>query len=158
MKSASYNIGDWVIDEDDKIVKIIAHDMDDLPYEKIKRDCTPDEIPEFEVEIKEGDNLNKENFFNLCQQCCPLAMGAFCKWIDAYKIGVDWKELFAERVKFHDIPFEMQVGILVSFFHEVDPEWFYSISLEKGPDRYEIICSIIDNFVDIEVDQRNKGK
>lgn len=64
-------------------------------------------------------NLNKENFWNALEQKYPVAMQRFKEWIDAYKNEVDWSELFAEyEVKLHDIPIEMQLGILLRFVAE----------------------------------------
>lgn len=74
------------------------------------------------------ENLNKENFFNEIQLKYPKAMDQFRKWIDEYKSSVFWDILFCNQtyikpgskfIKFHDIPFEMQVGIIDKFFHEV---------------------------------------
>lgn len=67
-------------------------------------------------------SLTKENFFNAIGEKYPDALALFCKWIDDYKKEVGWDELFGNnrkqfnRVKFHDIPFEMQVGIMGRFF------------------------------------------
>jgi hypothetical protein len=77
-------------------------------------------------------NLNKENFWNSMQERFPYAMRLFCTWIDEYKKDVDWNWFFGNgwtvdkndppvtatirQIKFHDIPFEMQVGILALFF------------------------------------------
>jgi hypothetical protein len=68
-------------------------------------------------------NLSKENFWNDLHAKYPQAVDLFCKWIDKYKVEVGWDELFNQAglpdedkpVKFHDIPFEMQNGILARF-------------------------------------------
>lgn len=77
------------------------------------------------------ENLNKENFFNDLMKKCPKTVDSFCKWIDEYKKNVNWNKLFnsdsnwqdadgknALAPKFHEIPIEMQVGILSRFFIE----------------------------------------
>jgi len=60
-------------------------------------------------------SLTKENFFNAVAEQCPDAMTHFCQWIDEYKKEVNWDQLFAPGIKFHDIPFEMQNGIIARF-------------------------------------------
>lgn len=75
------------------------------------------------------ENLNKENFWNAAKEAFPLAVEAFCKWIDEYKAEVKWNELFnagnplgegqVQAPKFHDLPYEMQAGIMNKFFIEL---------------------------------------
>lgn len=69
------------------------------------------------------NNLNKENFWDEMEEKYPAAMHVFKGWIDLYKKEVKWDELFGEDildpVKFHDIPFDMQVGILMRFSSEI---------------------------------------
>lgn len=70
-------------------------------------------------------NLNKENFFNEMTMKYPLIMKVFSEWIDVYKKEVSWDKLFGNnidaihynvyQIKFHDIPFEMQLGVIESF-------------------------------------------
>lgn len=76
------------------------------------------------------ENLNKANFWNDLHAKYPEAVDLFCKWIDKYKAEIGWDRLFANGqyffepddsgdhridTKFHDIPFEMQNGILARF-------------------------------------------
>lgn len=63
------------------------------------------------------ENLNKENFWNSMKSNYPTAMAHFSEWIDAYKDSIKWKTMFFKS-KFHDIPFEMQLGILIQYFFE----------------------------------------
>jgi hypothetical protein len=81
------------------------------------------------------ENLNKENFWNALKLKYPEAVDNFCKWIDEYKKreDIDWYYLFGndkrdsmEHIKFHDIPLEMQIGILLLYVKE-----FYSLSGDK---------------------------
>lgn len=69
------------------------------------------------------ENLNKENFWDEMELKFPGAMNVFKQWIDGYKEEVKWDELFGEDllepVKFHDLPFDMQVGILIRFNYEI---------------------------------------
>lgn len=60
-------------------------------------------------------NLTKENFWLELNENFPDAMKMFRKWIDEYKAKVGWGDLFPNGVKFHDLPFEMQNGILARF-------------------------------------------
>ena len=63
--------------------------------------------------------LTKENFWNEMYEQYPEAMKMFCTWIDEYKEEVGWDWVFSPSVKFHDVPLEMQVGIIVRFIDEV---------------------------------------
>lgn len=81
--------------------------------------------------IKVINNLNHNNFFTKeWKDKFPLSSKHFCDFIDAYKKEVHWNKLFngnvsfesyggsetftykTEAPKFHDIPFEMQYGII----------------------------------------------
>ena len=68
------------------------------------------------------DNLNKENFFDALQQKHPAGMAIFCNWIDGYKAGVNWHAIVKEWVKFHDLPYPMQAGIMIEFFKQRHPD------------------------------------
>lgn len=57
-------------------------------------------------------SLTKENFWNELKEKYPNAVDEFCLWIDDYKADVNWKDLFSDA-KFHDMPFDMQIGILI---------------------------------------------
>lgn len=86
------------------------------------------------------ENLNKENFWNALHEKCPDAMEHFMKWIDDYKKEIGWDGLFASgwanplnyHIKFHDIPFEMQNGIIARYELEV-----YNNKDGLGKERYE---------------------
>lgn len=78
------------------------------------------------VTIRKCDNLNKENFWDACKEICPKVTDAFFAFIDTYK-----QEFYIVRhsrstkgsaiangFKFHDLPLEMQVGIIFRFFGE----------------------------------------
>jgi hypothetical protein len=94
------------------------------------------------------ENLSKENFWDDITKRFPEAMELFGKWIDKYKEEVGWDRLFANgqyfiepngkgghrsETKFHDIPFEMQNGILARF----DIECFNGVLTGKGKAVYE---------------------
>lgn len=61
------------------------------------------------------DSLTKQNFWNDLMRNYPEAVEHFCNWIDEYKKEVGWGKLFAPGIKFHDLPFEMQNGIIARF-------------------------------------------
>lgn len=84
------------------------------------------------------ENLNKENFFDRMTALYPGGMQVFHGYVDAYKKQVNWDDLFnsnyqnaegknAPAPKFHEIPYEMQIGILLKFVSEVfqDEEGIY---------------------------------
>lgn len=62
-------------------------------------------------------NLSKEDFWNIMYTKIPLATQCFCEWIDTYKAETGWKEK-APDWKFHDLPIEMQIGVLMLFFED----------------------------------------
>jgi hypothetical protein len=84
------------------------------------------------------ENLTKENFFNEIEARYPKAIKAFSEWIDEYKNSVIWEVLFNhnphfyqtkqhaeinassnwQAPKFHDLPYELQVGIIMRFISE----------------------------------------
>lgn len=83
------------------------------------------------------ENLNKENFFDQMSEQFPDAMKHFHKWLGEYKLKVNWNDLlcaayirkgeidvFYEPIKFHQLPFEMQLGIIMKYgsetFNELD--------------------------------------
>lgn len=76
-------------------------------------------------------NLNKENFWNDLHDAYPEAVEHFCRWIDNYKKEVGWSLLFSEDIKFHDLPFEMQNGIIARFELEL-----FNNKQGKGPEVY----------------------
>lgn len=76
-----------------------------------------------------NENLNKENYFNGMMEKYPRATQQFCDWIDKYKKENNWDGLFNNldrcapsepegRIKFHNIPVEMQKGIIQLFVKE----------------------------------------
>lgn len=60
--------------------------------------------------------LTKENFFNRMMEQYPITMNRFCGWIDEEKKSIDWANIFKEDLKFHDLPLQLQIGILSKFF------------------------------------------
>lgn len=76
------------------------------------------------MELEQG--FTRESYFDALQEKYPQGMEVFCKWIDEYKKAAGWNELFDNLssglggIKFHDIPFEMQIGILCKFMQDQD--------------------------------------
>lgn len=68
--------------------------------------------------------LTKETFWNKIEEKFPEAMAKFKVWIDQYKVDVNWDMLFQNNpgtgvsIKYHDLPIEMQLGILGKFMVE----------------------------------------
>lgn len=78
--------------------------------------------------------IEKENFFDEMSEKYPQAMDKFKEFIDKYKSSVEWDKLFdkanfnynhrfnlptnRKSLKFHDLPFELQFGVLVAFIIE----------------------------------------
>ncbi len=151
------NVGDWVITNSGKLVKITSDDMPDLKYEDINRMATEEEIPMFDFKLEPCENLGKENFWDPFMKKCPDAVGKFCKWIDQYKESVSWKTLFQEHVKFHDVPFEMQYGILIDFLSDKIGHCSFPVAIADWQDRNDVIEFIILAFVEMELENRNNG-
>lgn len=69
--------------------------------------------------------LTKDNFFDKLKPEHPIGVATFDKWIDDYKVAVEWNRIFKCHqdvynkvvcdVKFHDLPYAMQFGIFVEF-------------------------------------------
>lgn len=96
------------------------------------------------------DTLTKENFWNEIEVRFPKSTKLFLKWIDVYKQKTEWNKLFnsdseyqnaegknAAAPKFHEISYEMQQGIWISFAHETlnnifeQPEYNYCFDLAE---------------------------
>lgn len=81
-------------------------------------------------------------------------MKLFCIWIDFYKSSVDWDDLFGDSwkdvstPKFHDIPFEMQFGIILAFFAE---KINVNIRFQNVLDRPIVLTMICDLFEQCEL-------
>ena len=63
-------------------------------------------------------NLNKQNFWKEIEKTYPKAFKSFGLFIDAYKKEICWHQLFNQcewGIKFHDVPVEMQLGIMLRF-------------------------------------------
>lgn len=104
------------------------------------------------------DNLNKENYWNEMQAKYPEAMQIFLDWIDKYKVKVGWANLFHHGIKFHDLPFEFQNGVLARF----DIESMYGVRTGRGAEFYErnrveYVYGITKLFEDLQ-QQLNKEK
>jgi len=86
------------------------------------------------MKLEEG--LTKENFWNELYKAYPQGTQVFCEWIDEYKKACNWNDLFRDHLnadakfsspKFHDLPYDMQLGIWIRFrrdmgFYHVDDD------------------------------------
>lgn len=79
------------------------------------------------------ENLNKQNFWDEKMKSCPAIMKHFCKFVDEYKQKNDWKKMFNKKIKFHDIPVEMQTGIVIAFIMKItnSPEFVNQLTNTK---------------------------
>lgn len=109
------------------------------------------------------ENLSKENFWDELMKEYPEAVDHFCKWIDEYKKEVNWDVLFsvhcsaAYQVKFHDLPFDMQNGIIARYELEL-----FNNAAGHGKDAYDSLAqayrlNIKKIFIDLQ-SQINKRK
>ena len=83
-----------------------------------------------------NENINKVNFFNVMMEKYPDSTKQFCDWIDRYKKEThmdDWqKPVYKElkSIKFHDLPFEMQKGIIHRFVKETTNQDMINFTME----------------------------
>jgi hypothetical protein len=64
------------------------------------------------------EGLTKENFWNVIGEHNPTGLKHFCDWIDDWKKEVGFDLICYAAVKFHDLPLEMQHGIIVRYCFE----------------------------------------
>lgn len=104
--------------------------------------------------------LTKENFWNEIMVQYPKSTKTFCEWIDAYKAAVSWDTVFNIRfpggvraAKFHEIPYEMQQGIWITFARETLDKFFeqpeYTYSFDLGED-IKMVFGEIEDLIDEE--------
>jgi hypothetical protein len=61
------------------------------------------------------ENLGKENFWDAIRDRYPEGFIHFTEWVDRYKEEIGWDKIFAPGVKFHDVPLDIQNGIIARF-------------------------------------------
>jgi hypothetical protein len=72
------------------------------------------------------EKLTKANFWNKIEEKYPEEFKHFSAWIDKYKIECNWNYLFGNfgstgrEIKFHDLPFDMQKGIIQRYQQEIN--------------------------------------
>jgi len=111
-----------------------------------------------------SEGLTKENFFNEMNEIFPNAMRLFGKWIDEYKKKVEWDQLFQNKalrnpqqsityptaIKFHNIPYDMQVGIWIAFADTTLNELFEQPEYVYCGDLREDIKEVFNEINDLE--------
>jgi hypothetical protein len=60
-------------------------------------------------------NITNAFFWNALKVQYPEAVQLFNKWVDDYKKEIGWDRYIKPGVKFHDLPFELQNGIIARF-------------------------------------------
>jgi hypothetical protein len=104
------------------------------------------------------EGLTKENFFNERSDLYPLAHHVFLTWIDEEKKKLDWNELFSynipvsyhhEAPKFHQIPFELQFGILARFITigMRDPLYNFQFDIELFKRQMKVVYEKIERGI-----------
>lgn len=93
--------------------------------------------------MKKDDVLE---FWKSMHQKYPDIMKHFGQWIDEYKKEVKWSQLFITGVKFHDLPIELQQGVLVRYNKEA-AEYFAEHEDTVG-DFFRFIGELQDIFDD----------
>lgn len=79
--------------------------------------------------------MTKEGFWNHIESRSPKQFEAFKKWVDEYKVRINWLELFHDNTvaighqasqrapKVHELPDSLQVGIFIQFITEINPSY-----------------------------------
>lgn len=80
---------------------------------------------------KTFESLTKENFWDELFIKLPNSKDIFNKWLDDWKRKSKWKTMFFVT-KFHEIPIEMQYGILLQFMMEHDLVDTVMLQFNKG--------------------------
>jgi hypothetical protein len=149
---STMKVGQWIITMEGKLVKI-RNQQDVARYSNdFSRVAGDQEVPEFHFTLLPGQNLGKQNFWDPLREKCPMLVQRFCDFIDRYKDAVGWNERFGEKVKFHDIPVEMQIGIICNFLGYYSPFNLYSASSPA-----ECVKQITETFAQVEVQSLNTG-
>ncbi len=104
--------------------------------------------------------LTKENFFNAISDKYPFAHIVFLEWIDEQKEELHWNEIFnsnsdyqdnlgknAPAPKFHNLPFELQFGLLSKLLCKKDRLRLLQYDLEFVKRHLEDMYSTIDYAV-----------
>lgn len=152
----SIKVGDWVVDVDGLTRRISSDNMIDLPFEKIAKKLTGKAIPEFKYDerICLSQGLNYKGFFDAAKVHCPLAFKEFSAFMDSYKSMNRWGKYFKDGIKFHDLPFHLQVGVMIKFYVH------YNVYFHTWNDDFSapaILSSIAWSFTSVEVELRNKS-
>lgn len=101
-------------------------------------------------------NLNKENFWNEINMKYTEEMNQFSRWIDEYKLKIDWSQLFrlGGEIKFHDLPIALQIGIFIQFTYETDR--FFNFMYDEFDDMEKFKVEIKRWFVNEHAHQREQ--
>jgi len=144
------------------------------------------------IVVRKVDNLNKDNFWDYAEQICPLTTKKFREWIDCYKresfvtpgivglpekwdvirLGVECRDnnsitvtTVPSSLKFHDLPIEMQIGILYRFFYDtLTNNGKGSIHFRFGAAVFapfqwiEVVCDMFTVIEELEYDATPEGK
>lgn len=105
-----------------------------------------------------SEPLTKENFWNDIMKDFPNATKRFCDWIDEYKETVNWDVLFGcadhvskkTRIKFHNIPYDMQTGIWIKFANDILNECYEQPEYEYSGDLREDIKTVFNEIDHLE--------
>lgn len=97
-------------------------------------------------------SLTKENFWDAMSTAYPNAMHKFRVWIDEYKNRVNWDATFgavgqvSSPVKFHDLPIEMQWGVIKQFVFETMGKQLTQFHLEAMKIEAEKMIGAMENY------------
>ncbi len=107
-------------------------------------------------------NINRENFLDGIKDKYPSAFDHFNKWLGLYKNEVEWIKLFNHgspryarmgwhNPDFHDLPFEMQAGIIARYLSEVqgEKEKYENVALPLCMARIEKVFDGLNKNIEI---------
>lgn len=60
----------------------------------------------------------EKQFWDTLFESYPKAVKEFYVFIDEYKENNSWNDLFGDKIKFHHLPAELQIGVWIAFQFE----------------------------------------
>lgn len=101
------------------------------------------------------EGLTLDNYWNLVKDKYPDQLRHFTDWVDDYKRNSEWSSLFRDGVKFHELPLELQAGIICLYINS-----FYTVDEINPIDRNELTWELNNLFaakyINVQLD-RHKG-
>lgn len=154
-KPKHLHVGLYVFRKDGHLIEITGDDMPELPYESIIGIAEPHEDPKYSLRNLQLDDvagLDMDNFFSHVRRQCPYSYALFDAWLKPYYnlfLGGDYRNFF-------NLPYDMQVGVLIHFFMTAVPCRLY-LQFMDWKKRSDFISRVVNAFADIQVEHYNEN-